>query len=96
MSFDLPLPVVYIALATLSVSLLLCLYRLIIGPTIFDRALALDVMSFVAIAGIAIFSMQMHCMHYFPVILVFAALGFFGLVAIAKFLLRGDIVDRDS
>jgi len=95
MSIELPMPVLYIALGFLSASFLLCLYRLIIGPTTFDRALALDVTSFVAMAAIAVFSMQMHSLNYFPVILIFALMGFFGVVAIAKFLLRGDIIDRN-
>jgi multisubunit Na+/H+ antiporter MnhF subunit len=96
MIFEIPVPVIYIALAILSVSFLLCLYRVVVGPTVFDRALALDVMSFVAMAVIAVFSIYERSLNYFPAILVFALLGFFGLVAVAKFLLRGDIIDRNS
>ena len=96
MSLDLPLPVVYVAQTILSVSLLLCLYRVIRGPTTFDRALALDLIGLVAMAAITIFSMQMHCLHYFSVVLVIAILGFFGLMAVGKFLQGGDIIDRDS
>jgi len=96
MSFELPMPVFYIAMAILSAAFLLCLYRIVVGPTPFDRALALDVMSVVAMAGIAVFSMQVHSLNYFSVMLIFAVLGFIGLVGVAKFLLGGDIVDRDS
>jgi len=94
MSF-LPAPVFYIALAILSASFLLCLYRIVVGPTTFDRALALDLMSFVAMSSIVLFSIQTHSVNYLSVILVFAVLGFFGLVAVAKFLFGGDIVDRN-
>jgi len=96
MSFELPAPVFYTALTILSVSFLLCLYRIIIGPTTFDRALALDLMGFVSMTVIAVFSMQMGSLDYFPAILVIAILGFFGLVAVARFLFKGDILDRDS
>jgi multisubunit Na+/H+ antiporter MnhF subunit len=78
----------------LGASLLLCVYRLVKGPTAFDRALALDVISFVAIAAIAVFSMQMYSLDYFPALLVLAILGFFGLVAVGRFLFRGDVIDR--
>ena len=95
MSFELPVPVFYVAIVILSASFLLCLYRVVIGPTTFDRILALDVMSFVAMAIITIFSMHVHSLNYFSVMLIFAVLGFIGLVSVAKFLLRGDVVDRN-
>jgi len=95
MSFELPMPVIYIAAVLLSAAFLLCLYRVIIGPTAFDRILALDMMSFVAIAAIVIFSIQSNSLSYLSVILVFAVIGFMGVVAVAKFLSGGDIVDRD-
>ena len=90
------MPVFYIALAILSASFLLCLYRIVIGPTTFDRALALDLMSFVFMSGIMLFSIQMRSLDYLSVILVFAVLGFLGLVAVSKFLFGGDIVDRNN
>jgi len=96
MSFELPMPVFYIATALLSASFLLCLYRIIIGPTAFDRILALDLMSFVAVAVIVLFSIQTHSLNYLSVILIFAAVGFLSVVAVGKFLSGGDIVDRDS
>jgi multicomponent Na+:H+ antiporter subunit F len=96
MSLELPIPVLCIAMTLLSVSFLLCLYRIVAGPTAFDRALALDVMGFVSIGVIVVFSIQTRSLNYFSAILVIVALGFFGLVAVAKFLLGGDIIDRDS
>ena len=95
MNFELPTPVLYIALITLSASFLLCLYRMVIGPTTFDRALAVDVMGAVFISVIVLFSIQTNSVNYLSAILVFAALGFFALVAVAKFLFGGDIVDRN-
>ena len=96
MSFELPALVFYIAYAILSASFVLCLYRIIIGPTAFDRILSLDLMSFVAIAAIVTFSIQTSSLNYLSVILIFAAIGFLALVAVGKFLSGGDIVDRDS
>jgi len=95
MIFELPAPVFYIAYAILSASFLLCLYRIIIGPTAFDRILAFDLMSFVAIAAVVIHSIQTNSLNYLSVLLVFAAVGFISLVAVGKFLSGGDIVDRD-
>jgi len=96
MSFELFTPVLYAVHIILGISLLLCMYRLAKGPTAYDRALALDLISFVAIAAIAVFSMQVHSLDYFPALLIVAILGFFGLVAVGKFLFRGDVIDRDS
>jgi multicomponent Na+:H+ antiporter subunit F len=96
MILELPALVLHIAQGILSLSILLCLYRIVRGPTPFDRALALDLIGLVAIAAIAVFSIQMHTLDYFPVILVIAILGFFGLMAVSKYLLRGDIIDRDN
>ena len=95
MSFELPLPVIYIAAVLLSASFVLCLYRVVVGPTAFDRILALDLMSFVAIAAIVTFSIQTNSLSYLSAILVFAAVGFISTVGVGKFLFGGDIVDRD-
>jgi len=96
MTFELPVLVFCIAYAILGASFLLCLYRIIIGPTAFDRILSLDLMSFVAIAAIVVFSIQTHSLNYLSVLLIFAAVGFISVVGVGKFLSGGDIVDRDS
>ena len=95
MSFELPMSVFFLAYTILGASFLLCLYRIIIGPTAFDRILALDLMSFVAIAAIVVFSIQIGSLNFLSVILIFAAVGFISLVGVGKFLSGGDIVDRD-
>lgn len=83
------------AMVVLAVSILLQVYRLIIGPTIPDRAVALDTMGVHAIALIVLYSIKVNSLAFLDSALVIAILSFLTTVVIAKFLVRGDIVDRD-
>ena len=72
---------------------LLNLYRLIRGPDITDRILALDTLGINVIALLVLFGMRTATTVYFEVALLLALLGFVGTVALCKFLLRGDIIE---
>ena len=82
-----------IALAMLAAALLLCLLRLVRGPTAQDRILALDTMYINTIALLVVAGVRFAEPSYFDAALVIALLGFVGTVALAKFRLRGDILD---
>ncbi|MBK8113721.1 MAG: K+/H+ antiporter subunit F [Candidatus Accumulibacter sp.] len=69
------------------------LYRLIRGPDITDRILALDTLGINVIALLVLFGMRTATTVYFEVALLLALLGFVGTVALCKFLLRGDIIE---
>lgn len=85
--------VLAIAAALLGCALLLNVWRLIVGPDAEDRILALDTMS-VNVAGLLIlFCIWAGSPLYFEAALLIAALGFIGTVALAKYLLRGDIIE---
>jgi multicomponent K+:H+ antiporter subunit F len=77
----------------LSIALLLNLARLIIGPHVVDRILALDTMYINSIALILIFGMYNDTPLYFEAALLIAMLGFVSSVAFGKYLLRGDIIE---
>lgn len=74
-------------------SLLLNLYRLLIGPSLPDRVLALDTMYINSIALIILFGIRMGSDLYFEAGLLIALIGFVSTIAVAKFLLRGDIIE---
>ena len=74
-------------------SLLLNLWRLIIGPSVPDRILALDTMFINTIALIILYGMSMDTDLYFEAALLIAMLGFVSTVAVCKYLLRGDIIE---
>ena len=77
----------------LSTALVLNLWRLIIGPHIVDRILALDSMYINSIALILLFGIYNQTPLYFEAALLIAMLGFVSSVAFGKYLLRGDIIE---
>ncbi|WP_019025727.1 K+/H+ antiporter subunit F [Colwellia piezophila] len=85
--------VILIVFAMIGVSLLLNLWRLLIGPSIPDRILALDTMYINSIALIILYGMSMGTALYFEAALLIAMLGFVSTVAVCKYLLRGDIIE---
>ncbi len=82
-----------VALALLAVALLLNLWRLVRGPDLPDRVLALDTMYVNAIGVIVLFGVYLDTAIYFEAALIIAMMGFVGTVALAKYLLRGDIIE---
>ncbi|MFJ4685115.1 monovalent cation/H+ antiporter complex subunit F [Streptomyces sp. NPDC091377] len=68
----------------------LVLYRVWRGPSMLDRAMALDVCAALMIAGIGVRSALSRDSFYFPVMLVLAFLGFTGSVGIARFIAVRD------
>jgi len=73
--------------------MLLALWRLVRGPTAPDRILALDTLYINAIALLVLFGVRAGSSAYFEAALILAVMGFVGTVALAKYLLRGDIIE---
>jgi multicomponent K+:H+ antiporter subunit F len=82
-----------LAIGILAVALLLCLVRLVRGPSVPDRILALDTLYVDTIALLVVVGIRFAEPAFFDGALVIALLGFVGTVALAKYQLRGDIVD---
>lgn len=82
-----------ISMFLLSIAIALNLWRLVIGPSLPDRILALDTMYINAIALLVLFGIYQGSMLYFEVALLIAVMGFIGTVALSKYLLRGDIIE---
>ncbi|WP_030418946.1 monovalent cation/H+ antiporter complex subunit F [Streptomyces sp. SCSIO 75703] len=68
----------------------LLLYRIWSGPSMLDRAVALDVAAALIIAGIGAKAALSGDPFYYPVMLVLAFLGFTGSVGIARFIAVRD------
>lgn len=85
--------VIIICLGMLSLAMLLCLLRLLRGPDLPDRVLALDTLYINAIALLILFGLLLRSNLYFEVALLIAVMGFVGTVAVAKYLLRGNIIE---
>ena len=80
-------------LIAISASLLLNVYRLIAGPDVTDRILALDTMVINAIGLIVLAGIAFGTTVYFEAALLFAMVGFVSTVAFCKFLLRGNVIE---
>jgi multicomponent K+:H+ antiporter subunit F len=85
--------VILIVFAMIGLSLLLNIWRLLVGPSVPDRILALDTMYINSIALIILYGMTMGTSLYFEAALLIAMLGFVSTVAVCKYLLRGDIIE---
>lgn len=82
-----------IVAAMICVALFLNLWRMIQGPTLQDRILALDTMYINSIALIILYGIHMGTGLYFEAALLIAMLGFVSTSALCKYLLRGDIIE---
>ena len=74
-------------------AIVLAAIRLARGPSLPDRILALDTLYVNAMALLILGGVMADTVLYFEAALIIAALGFVGTVALAKYLLRGRIVE---
>lgn len=81
------------AFGVLAVGQILSMVRLVMGPTSGDRILALDTMVINALGLVVVLGIQQGVQIYFEVSLLIAMLGFVSTVALARFILRGDIIE---
>lgn len=79
--------------AALGLALAMNLWRLVRGPGVADRILALDTMVINVIGLIVLAGIAGNSGTSFEAALLLAMVGFVGTVAYAKFLLRGDIIE---
>ena len=84
-----------ITLLCVSISMLGLVYRVVKGPTIPDRVVALDAIGINLIAIIALVSMMLDTYAFLEVILLLGILAFIGTVAFSKFLEKGEIIERE-
>ena len=82
-----------IALAAITVSMLLCGWRGLLGPEATDRLLALDTLYLNTVALIVVLGMRWNTALLFEAALLVAMLGFASTVALARYLSRGDVVE---
>ena len=82
-----------VALAMLSLALLLNLWRALRGPELPDRVLALDTLYTNSIALLVLLGIYFHSMLYFASALLLALLGFITTAALCRYLLRGKVID---
>ena len=73
-----------------AVAALLTLWRIVIGPSILDRAVASDVLLTLVMCVLGAEMAINHHTRTLPVLLIIAAVGVFGSISIARFVARRD------
>jgi len=82
-----------VAFASIALALLLAAWRLLRGPDVPDRILALDAMYINAVAFIVLIGIRTGSAAYFEAALLIALFGFVATVALARYVMRGDVLD---
>lgn len=88
--------ILLISLALYMVAIGLHLYRVIKGPTLPDRAIALDTIGVNIISSIAIISIVLKTTAYLEAILILGILSFIGTIAFSKYIERGVIIEHNT
>ena len=81
------------AILAITVAMALCLWRLLRGPEITDRVLALDTLYINAVALAILLGLRLNTLLLFEAALIIAMLGFVSTVALGRYLTRGDVIE---
>ncbi|MFG6114250.1 Na(+)/H(+) antiporter subunit F1 [Halobacillus sp. MO56] len=87
--------VALICIVVIAISVIMLMYRAIVGPTNPDRAVALDNIGVNLMALAGLMSIVLVTTQLNDVILLIGILLFIGTIAVAKFLEKGVIIERD-
>ena len=82
------------SLILFSITIAIAVLRIVLGSSMPDRVIGLDVMGVNLIATIAVISVMMNTKAFLEVILILGILSFIGTIAFSKFIERGVIVER--
>jgi len=81
---------IWIILAVFAIAALVALVRIVVGPSILDRAVAADVLLTEVMCVLGAEMAINHHTRNLPVLLIIAAVGVFGSISIARFVARKD------
>lgn len=83
----------FFALGCFVTGMCMSVYRLGFGPSMADRVLALDAMYINGMLVLLTLGLRFGSPLYFDIGLLICVFGFVGSVAMAKFLLRGEVIE---
>ncbi|WP_449621646.1 Na(+)/H(+) antiporter subunit F1 [Robertmurraya sp. Marseille-Q9965] len=87
--------VIRIALFCLALAMVALIYRVIKGPSVPDRIIALDAIGINLVAIIALISIELRTNAFLEIILLIGILAFIGTVAFAKYLEKEVLFERE-
>lgn len=82
-----------LALTLYGIAIAISVIRTIIGPSLPDRIVALDMIGVMLVSCIAIISVSYGTTSFLEVILILAILAFISTIAFSKYIERGTIID---
>lgn len=85
--------VLLFSIVAITISFFCCLIRLIIGPSVIDRLLALDTLFLNAVCLIIVLAIYWMSTLMFEAALVVALLGFVSTAALARYFTTGHVID---
>lgn len=88
--------IIIIALIIVSLSMLAMLIRVIKGPSLADRVVALDAMGIQLMAIVALFSIFLGTTYMIVAILLIGIIAFLGTAVFAKYMDKGKVIEHDN
>jgi multicomponent K+:H+ antiporter subunit F len=82
-----------IATGCVALSMLIIVWRLVAGPTMPDRILAIDALYLCTVALTVLLGIRHDSTAYFEAALLIALMGFVTTVALARYAVRGDVTE---
>jgi len=77
----------------LGLAMVCCAWRLFFGPRAQDRIMGLDTLTVTSMMMLLLFGMRAETSLYFEAALIIALLGFVSSIALAKLLMRGEVIE---
>jgi len=84
---------VTVAQIALAIAMMLAMVRMMRGPRAQDRVLGLDTLYASSMLMLLVFGIRTGDTIYFEASLIIGMLGFVATVALAKFLMRGEVIE---
>ncbi len=78
--------VIYYAFIMMALGMIFSTIRFVKGPTAADRTIAMDTLTTIGVAALVLLGYMFHRFIYVDVALVYAVLGFIGVIVIARYL----------
>jgi multicomponent Na+:H+ antiporter subunit F len=83
-----------LAYSGLIISFALSFLRLVMGPTLADRVVALDLIAFLSIGFIAVYTLDTGQKSFLDIAVTLALVAFLGTVAFARFIMKREETDE--
>ncbi len=78
--------IILMAFILLLLSMIISLFRLIAGPTVYDRIVALDLIASIVMGFIIMYSVTVNKALYFDVVIIISLISFIGTVSTSTYL----------